>query len=177
VRCGWWWRLPTSRDRPRSLRSTARSWGTGSCSLRRVLDTRVQEEYLRHIREGRPLGLIILDVDFFKGHNDALGRQAGDEVLRVIAAVLDDHARRGGDIAARYGGEEFALVLPNADVHGAYRVAEEIRRSVEEMGLNHAIAPSTTPSRAGETRCAAARCDLPRSTWLGPECLMQNRFP
>jgi diguanylate cyclase (GGDEF)-like protein len=124
------------------LQEQAQHDGLTGLYNRRVLDTRVQEEYLRHIREGRPLGLIMLDVDFFKGYNDALGHQAGDEVLRVIAAVLDDHARRGGDIAARYGGEEFALVLPNTDVHGAYRVAEEIRRSVEEQGLNHPMAPT-----------------------------------
>jgi hypothetical protein len=94
------------------LQEEAQHDGLTGLYNRRVLDTRVQEEYLRHIREGRPLGLIMLDVDLFKGYNDALGHQAGDEVLRVIAATLDSHVRRGGDIAARYGARSLLSFFP-----------------------------------------------------------------
>ncbi|MFW5642938.1 MAG: diguanylate cyclase [Alkalispirochaeta sp.] len=123
-----------------NLKEQAQHDGLTGLYNRRVLDAQVQEEYLRHARAERPLGLIMLDVDQFKGYNDTLGHQAGDEVLRVIAGVLEEHARRGGDIAARYGGEEFALVLPHTDIHGVYGVAESIRRSIEGKGLRHPTA-------------------------------------
>jgi len=124
-----------------NLREQAQHDGLTGLFNRRVLDTRIQEEYLRHARAERPLALIMVDVDHFKGYNDTLGHQAGDEVLRVIAVVLEEHARRDGDIAARYGGEEFALVLPHTDIHGAYGVAESIRRRVEQKDLRHPTAP------------------------------------
>jgi len=73
----------------------------------------------------RPLSLLLLDVDNFKGVNDTYGHLIGDEVLTTLGAVIQG-ALRTGDVAARYGGDEFAIILPNASVVNAKMVAERI---------------------------------------------------
>jgi diguanylate cyclase (GGDEF)-like protein/PAS domain S-box-containing protein len=97
---------------------------------RALFDERMVEEYDRAIRYGRPLSLVLLDVDNFKQFNDTFGHLAGDETLRAVAARLTSTAR-SCDVAARYGGEEFALILPDADRDGAMVLTERCRRTVE----------------------------------------------
>ena len=77
----------------------------------------------------RPLSLLMLDVDHFKGYNDAFGHRAGDEVLRGVGAILKDHCRPG-DLAARYGGEEFVIVLPGAGAATAGEIGERLRGAI-----------------------------------------------
>lgn len=88
-------------------------------------------------RTGRPLALMLLDVDHFKAVNDALGHPGGDRVLIGIADALGVDAR-SEDIACRIGGEEFALILPGTDAAQAFvlyeRVAARIRRPLGEHG-------------------------------------------
>ena len=78
---------------------------------RRYLEGTLERELARCRREGAPLSMLLLDVDHFKLVNDAYGHQAGDEVLRVVGRMLQEHARVE-DIVCRYGGEEFLLVMP-----------------------------------------------------------------
>src|SRR5260370_26133880 len=78
---------------------------------------------------GRPLALMMLDIDFFKSINDTYGHDAGDDVLREFA-VRVRKSIRGIDLACRYGGEEFVIVMPETDLHGAGMVAERLRRSI-----------------------------------------------
>jgi len=78
---------------------------------------------------GHHLSMILLDIDHFKKFNDRFGHQAGDAVLKGVAAALKG-AVRSFDIAARYGGEEFAVILPETTEEAAREVAERIRRSV-----------------------------------------------
>ncbi|NQT85553.1 sensor domain-containing diguanylate cyclase [bacterium] len=80
---------------------------------------------------GRPVALIMLDVDDFKLYNDAHGHPAGDEALRQIARILLENIR-ADDIVARYGGEEFVIILPATGRSGARRVAETIRETVAD---------------------------------------------
>jgi diguanylate cyclase len=84
------------------------------------------EEVITH---GRPLCLLLADIDHFKQFNDTFGHQVGDQVLRLVAEVLT-RSVKGRDRAARYGGEEFAVILPQTNLHGARRLAEQIRRTV-----------------------------------------------
>ena len=78
---------------------------------------------------GKPLALMMLDIDYFKSINDGYGHDAGDDVLREFA-VRVRKSIRGIDLACRYGGEEFVIVMPETDLHVAGIVAERLRRSI-----------------------------------------------
>jgi two-component system, cell cycle response regulator len=78
---------------------------------------------------GRPLSILILDIDFFKSINDTYGHSAGDEVLKEFSRRLKK-AVRGIDLACRYGGEEFVVVMPDTDIAMATVVAERLRRRI-----------------------------------------------
>jgi len=82
-----------------------------------------------HARDGRPLSIVILDLDFFKKVNDTFGHLAGDEVLRNIAKLLSLHIR-GGDSVARFGGEEFICLLAETGEKEAFLVAERMREEI-----------------------------------------------
>lgn len=97
----------------------------------RYFEIRMKEEFSRAQRMNSPLSLIILDVDHFKNYNDNLGHLAGDEVLRILARLLNDSLRKN-DIPVRYGGEEFAIILPGISKENAYNVANRIRKIVEK---------------------------------------------
>ena len=78
---------------------------------------------------GKPLSLLVLDIDYFKAINDTHGHDAGDDVLREFA-VRVKKSIRGIDLACRYGGEEFVVVMPETDMAVAALVAERIRRRI-----------------------------------------------
>jgi diguanylate cyclase (GGDEF)-like protein len=78
---------------------------------------------------GHRMSLVMLDIDNFKSFNDRYGHQAGDEVLKGVAAALHQ-AVRGFDVIARYGGEEFAVILPETSIEAAREVGERIRRTI-----------------------------------------------
>jgi len=108
---------------------------------RRRFDEALPTEWRRASRARRPLGLAMLDVDWFKNYNDRYGHQAGDECLRALADVLGAQAHRISDLAARYGGEEFAVIAPDTDAAGMLRLAESIHTALEALALPHAAAP------------------------------------
>ncbi len=111
--------------------------GLTQVANRRSLDRRLALEWRRALRKGNPLGFIMVDIDHFKQFNDEYGHQAGDECLRVVAALLNSHARRPGDITARYGGEEFALLLTDANAGQARIVAELLRKKLMEAVISY----------------------------------------
>ena len=98
--------------------------------------SRFREERERANKRKTPLALLLTDVDKFKNFNDTHGHQAGDEVLKAVAGVLNAAARKA-DTAARYGGEEFCLILPGADEQEAKERAETIRKNIESMTVMH----------------------------------------
>jgi diguanylate cyclase (GGDEF)-like protein/putative nucleotidyltransferase with HDIG domain len=91
---------------------------------------RVDAEISRCSRFADVFSVIFLDLDFFKAYNDAHGHLAGDDILRQIAQCIR-RSIRGMDAAFRYGGDEFAVILPQAPLDDAYKVAERILKSVE----------------------------------------------
>lgn len=104
---------------------------------RRRLDAVLPIEASRARRLGTPLGIVMLDIDYFKRYNDHYGHLAGDQCIRAVAQVLAGFARRPGDLAARYGGEEMTLLLPNADPEDTQRIAEQIRQAVRALEIPH----------------------------------------
>jgi diguanylate cyclase (GGDEF)-like protein len=100
----------------------------------RFLKQALTRELKRSVRSGRPLSLIFLDLDGFKGVNDRHGHLRGSRTLVEFASILRACARET-DVLARYGGDEFALILPETDRAGAQSVAERIRARVAEFSF------------------------------------------
>ena len=92
----------------------------------------LESEFQRCKRNSRPASLLMLDIDHFKRFNDTHGHQAGDEVLREFANVLQ-RLRRSTDVVGRYGGEEFAVILPETTPALAMIMAERVRQHVEAL--------------------------------------------
>jgi len=91
----------------------------------------------RESRRQGYLSVLLCDIDYFKKINDTYGHPFGDMVLQGVAGILGKAARRV-DLTARYGGEEFAFLLEGADEKGAFKVAERIRKEIENMVFRHA---------------------------------------
>jgi diguanylate cyclase len=83
---------------------------------------------------GEPLTLVMADVDHFKKFNDKWGHTTGDQVLRLVAEVMNANVK-GKDLLARYGGEEFAIILPDTSVKNAQMLADRIRKAIESRHL------------------------------------------
>jgi diguanylate cyclase (GGDEF)-like protein len=115
--------------------------GLTGLANRRSFDDALLVELNRAQRAGNSLGLMMIDVDFFKQYNDIYGHVAGDECLKKIAHVVTTGMRRAGDMAARYGGEEMVLLLPGSDIAGAISLAETIRHGIENLGFPHMGSP------------------------------------
>ncbi|AHN73833.2 diguanylate cyclase [Pandoraea pnomenusa] len=121
----------------RELRLLARTDGLTGLSNRRSLDRILASEWRRMRRAKRSMAVAFVDIDWFKRYNDTQGHQAGDVALAAVAGAIGAALNRPSDAAGRYGGEEFIAVLPDTDAAGATRVAEAIRRSVEQLNLAH----------------------------------------
>ncbi len=103
--------------------------------VRRLLDARMQTVFRRACEEGKPMAVIMCDIDFFKKVNDSWGHAAGDEALKLVAKTLD-HQRRESDLCCRYGGEEFTVLLENTDGEDALRLAERLRRAIAALAFS-----------------------------------------
>ncbi|TVR95413.1 MAG: GGDEF domain-containing protein [Rhodospirillales bacterium] len=96
---------------------------------RKLFDSLLRQSVLDSIESREPLALLFVDVDHFKRFNDTYGHAVGDQVLRLLARMLQRNIR-GQDSACRFGGEEFAVILPQTDLDNAVKVAEAIRKQV-----------------------------------------------
>ena len=108
---------------------------------RRMFEERLSHEFGRAQRYGRPLSVLMIDVDGFKLVNDRYGHDWGDIVLKEVARVLREKTRKS-DIPVRYGGEEFVLMLPEVALEGAAQAAEKIRQEIKELKFNPDSGPS-----------------------------------
>ncbi len=133
--------MDTVRRREAQLRELVVKDALTALYNRRYFFYRLNSEIQRAKRYGRTLSLLLLDVDDFKKFNDKHGHQAGDEMLRDLAARMAGSIRRSDtnpsyevDIACRYGGEEFAVILPEAASAQGAAAAERIRVSIETRG-------------------------------------------
>ena len=114
--------------------------GLTAIANRRTFESTLEREIARAQRHAEPVSLVMVDIDHFKALNDSHGHQAGDDVLRNVAAALACECREF-DLAARYGGEEFAIVLPGCTAEESLVIAERFRRVVS-------AAPTVVPITA-----------------------------
>ncbi len=113
------------------VRSEAMTDALTGIPNRKLFDIQLCRETTEVDENGGELSLLMIDIDYFKKFNDTYGHLVGDQVLRLIGAVLTSCVK-GQDTAARYGGEEFAIILPNTDLDGALAVGKGICTQVGE---------------------------------------------
>lgn len=111
--------------------------GLTNIANRRQFDEVLHTETLRLSRNNRPLGLIMVDIDYFKPFNDHYGHGKGDECLIKVAQALQSVFHRPADLLARYGGEEFVAILPETDKEGVRIMAEKMRQAVWDLAYEH----------------------------------------
>jgi diguanylate cyclase (GGDEF)-like protein/PAS domain S-box-containing protein len=111
--------------------------GLTGVSNRRMLDSVLEQEWVRARREQQALSLLLVDIDFFKQYNDFYGHMQGDDCLIQVAQVLSDAATRSRDFFARFGGEEFVMVLPETDADAAQKVAERCQKLIFKQQIPH----------------------------------------
>ncbi|MCW8965047.1 MAG: diguanylate cyclase [Gammaproteobacteria bacterium] len=104
---------------------------------RRSFDAAIAREWNRARREQSSIALLMIDVDYFKNFNDLYLHQQGDDALKQVARVLQQHTQRPGDTAARYGGEEFALILVNPTADYVKKTAETLRQDILDLRIKH----------------------------------------
>jgi diguanylate cyclase (GGDEF)-like protein/PAS domain S-box-containing protein len=117
-----------------ALRQQSTRDGLTGLFNRRYLEESLEREIHSAARADQPVGVIMFDLDHFKRFNDDFGHEAGDCVLRELAAYLAKTVR-AGDIPCRFGGEEFVLILPGATLEGAQTRAERLRTEVKTLSV------------------------------------------
>jgi len=130
--------LNTVRTR-RLLERLALVDGLTEIPNRRSFDVNVGKEWLRCLRTGKSLSLMMIDIDLFKRYNDLYGHSSGDYVLRKVAQTLQRELRRPCDVVSRYGGEEFVVVMPEADIVGAKAMAEKMCLAIFNANIDHSV--------------------------------------
>ena len=130
----------------------------------RAFHKRIRDEITGAEDTGVSVGLILFDIDNFKGFNDSLGHLAGDEILRSLAVTLHGAIKR--EDAYRYGGDEFAVLMPAADLKGSVRAAERLRLAVEKMStgdgqkLTVSLGVASFPDMAASAEELIYRADM-----------------
>jgi len=119
------------------LRTLSTQDGLTGINNRRRFDEALYDEWYRATRLSTPLSLIICDIDKFKEYNDTYGHLEGDKCLTRIAHLIEDSARRAGDMAARFGGEEFVIILPDTESSNAQDIAEQLRSAILDLEIPH----------------------------------------
>ncbi|MRR15469.1 MAG: GGDEF domain-containing protein [Deltaproteobacteria bacterium] len=122
---------------------------------RRYFDKALEKEWKRSGRNNSAIGVILLDIDYFKRINDTFGHPAGDAYLKELAGKLTSVFKRDTDIVARYGGEEFIVLLPDADADRALQMAREAILRVGAMNIDY------QGSRIGATISAGVSVGVP----------------
>lgn len=137
------------KDENQKLEDLSFKDGLTSIYNRRYFNIALQREWSRAKRSRVGVTVLMLDVDFFKKYNDALGHIVGDSCLVSIAKAITASMLRPNDIVARYGGEEFVMLIQDVDLQGALTVAERVHKNIGELHLTHpdsSISPYITVS-------------------------------
>jgi diguanylate cyclase (GGDEF)-like protein len=145
--------------------------GLTGLANRRGFDRELDRAWSHAGESRQPLALMMIDIDHFKLFNDRYGHVQGDACLRAVGEALSLVALKQALIVARYGGEEFALLLPGFYIERAVALAEEVRRSIEQLLMTHADSPrgivtisigveSCVPQSGQSAACLVEAADL-----------------
>ena len=111
-------------------------------SNRRSLNETYQKEWLSAVRSQTSLGILMIDIDYFKTYNDTFGHLQGDWCLQKIAHTIQESIKRPRDFVARFGGEEFIVLLPNTSLDGCSFAAERILSNIESLNIPNSFGDS-----------------------------------
>ncbi|MDM8533120.1 diguanylate cyclase [Clostridiaceae bacterium HSG29] len=125
------------KEKKDEISRLARLDGLTGVFNRRVFDENFGNEWARCFRNKKYLSVIMIDIDFFKQYNDTYGHLVGDDALILVAKEIVKTVGRSYDEVFRYGGEEFVVLLPNTDYQGAIFIAENIRKNIEKLEIEH----------------------------------------
>lgn len=109
---------------------------TGIANRYRLEDF-LEQEWGNAIRNQLDMSVIMIDIDYFKHYNDTYGHVEGDHCLKKVAQTIKSSLKRSKDLVARYGGEEFIVILPDVNLSGAQKVAQNIRSQVNALNIPH----------------------------------------
>lgn len=113
--------------------------GLTAIANRRFFDEIIIQEVSRAKRKKVPLGLIIMDIDYFKKYNDLYGHQAGDNCLIVFANTIKENLKRKSDFIARYGREEFVVIVPDSNKENILEFANILREKISNLNIQHEL--------------------------------------
>ncbi len=121
---------------------------------RKKVDEELLKEFSKAIRSNKPLAIILIDIDNFKKVNDVWGHLMGDEIIKCVTQIAQGNIRKG-DCIGRWGGEEFLILCPNTNEQEGYKVAERIRKEIEEYSFatqtTHTISAGIASLHDGDT--------------------------
>jgi two-component system cell cycle response regulator len=132
-------------DKTRELERAARTDPLTGVGNRRIFDERLAAELARTVRHGRPLALLMFDLDHFKRVNDGFGHLVGDQLLALFGSILRKELR-ASDLPCRYGGEEFLVIAPETTVTQAEVVGNRIRLAFRDRSTEVAAGGVSTVS-------------------------------
>ncbi len=153
-------------------------------SSRSQFDDSLQREWLRSLRNGDPMALMLIDVDHFKSYGERYGKAKGDTCLRRVADAVSLVVRRPADCLARFGGEQFGLLLPQTARRGAQHIARRILEGVDALALRHdtlsisqrvSVSIGLSVLRRGERLLVEPDCGIP-FTGSRPDALVGQSF-
>ncbi|WHT22642.1 GGDEF domain-containing protein [Crossiella sp. CA-258035] len=131
----------------------------------------VTQAHRQALQRARTIALLIVDLDHFKLVNDRFGHQAGDEVLRLVAAVLEE-STRATDVVGRYGGDEFLILAPGVNLSGALTLARRICHRVSALTIAHDDLTGNPATISGLTTSVGVVVQRPGDD-LGPADLVR----
>jgi diguanylate cyclase (GGDEF)-like protein len=119
------------------LRRTAGTDALTGVGSRHFFDESLKREWLRGLRGGDPMALLLIDIDHFIHYSERYGHAKGENCLRRVAAAIRGIVRRPADIVARCGGEQFGVLLPQTPRRGAEYIAQRILDAIDALGISH----------------------------------------